>query len=153
MQAYTVFLATFISLWRKQLSIADAHFVFTITISPVFLYLIYSIFHLVMRKSTTLYQRLGSSKRWTAFWSTLILVIWIVLECIIYFAPDHVFEGQRCAIPTFEGWLFYRLLTDAVAFEISSFFSLLFSSSCIPFTRCGIARICTENTNDIREML
>ncbi|KAK0467167.1 uncharacterized protein EV420DRAFT_670250 [Desarmillaria tabescens] len=122
MQAYTVFLATFISLWRKKLSIADAHFVFTITISPLSLYLVYSTFRLVMRKSTGLYERLGDSKRWTAIWSTLMLVIWIVLECIIYVAPDHVFEGERCTTASFEGWLFYRLLTGLVVFEFASFF-------------------------------
>ncbi|KAK0194055.1 hypothetical protein F5146DRAFT_1134832 [Armillaria mellea] len=34
MQAFTIFIATFISLSRKMLSIADAHFVFSITVSP-----------------------------------------------------------------------------------------------------------------------
>ncbi|SJL03925.1 uncharacterized protein ARMOST_07282 [Armillaria ostoyae] len=122
MQAYTIFIATFISLWRKKLSIADAHFVFSITVSPLSLYLIYSTFRLMMRKSTTLYQRLGESKRWTAIWSTLMLIIWIVLECIIYAAPDYVFEGERCTTTTFEGWLFYRFVTGVVIFEFASFF-------------------------------
>ncbi|KAK0202731.1 hypothetical protein DFS33DRAFT_1385105 [Desarmillaria ectypa] len=126
MQAYTVFLATFMSLSRKKLSIADAHFVFTITISPLSLYLIYSTFRLMMRKSTALYQRLGESKRWTAIWSTLMLVIWIVLECIIYVAPDHVFEGERCTTASFEGWLFYRFVTGLVIFEFASYFIPVF---------------------------
>ncbi|KAK0189063.1 hypothetical protein F5146DRAFT_694635 [Armillaria mellea] len=122
MQAYTIFIATFISLWRKKLSIADAHFVFSITVSPLSLYLVYSTFRLMMRKSTTLYQRLGESRRWTAIWSTLMLVIWIILEFIIYAAPDYVFEGERCTTTTLEGWLFYRIITGVVIFEFASFF-------------------------------
>ncbi|KAK0446170.1 hypothetical protein EV421DRAFT_2034051 [Armillaria borealis] len=121
MQAYTIFIATFISLLRRKLSIADAHFVFSITVSPLSLYLIYSTFRLMMRKSTTLYQRLGESKRWTAIWSTLMLVIWIVLECIIIYAADYVFKGERCTIATFKGWLFYRYLAGVVIFEFPLF--------------------------------
>ncbi|SJL01599.1 uncharacterized protein ARMOST_04921 [Armillaria ostoyae] len=110
-------LAAFISLGRKKLSIADAHFVFSITVSPLSLYLVYSTFRLMMRKSTTLYQRLGESKRWTAIWSTLMLVIWIVLECMIYATRGYVFDGERCTIATFKGWMVYRLLVGAVIFN------------------------------------
>ncbi|PBK72971.1 hypothetical protein ARMSODRAFT_953412 [Armillaria solidipes] len=117
MQAYTIFIAAFISLGRKKLSIADAHFVFSITVSPLSLYLVYSTFRLMMRKSTTLYQRLGESKRWTAIWSTLMLVIWIVLECMIYATRGYVFDGERCTIATFKGWMVYRLLVGAVIFN------------------------------------
>ncbi len=119
MQAYTVFIATFVSLLRKKLSVADAHFVFSITVSPLSLYLIYSTFRSMMHKSTRLYQRLGDSKRWSAFWSTLMLVIWIVLECIIIFAAKYVFQGEKCTTPTFMGWLDYQyrvgtIYSDAV---------------------------------------
>ena len=122
MQAYTIFIATFISLWRKTLSIADAHFVFSITVSPLSLHLVYSTFRFMMHKSTTLYQRLGESKRWTAIWSTLMLVIWIVLECMIYATRGYVFDGEKCTITTFEGWLFYRLLAGAIIFNYAFFF-------------------------------
>ncbi|PBK75956.1 hypothetical protein ARMSODRAFT_1013363 [Armillaria solidipes] len=122
MQAYTIFIAAFISLGRKKLSIADAHFVFSITVSPLSLYLVYSTFRLMMHKSTTLYQRLGESKRWTAIWSTLMLVIWIVLECMIYATRGYVFDRERCTIATFEEWLVYRLFAGAVIFDYAVYF-------------------------------
>ncbi len=122
MQAYTIFIAAFVSLGRKKLSVADAHFVFSITVSPLSLYLVYSTFRLMMRKSTRLYQRLGESKRWTAIWSTLMLVIWIVLECMIYATRGYVFDKERCTIATFKGWLVYRLFAGAVIFDYAVYF-------------------------------
>ncbi|KAK0500169.1 hypothetical protein EDD18DRAFT_817899 [Armillaria luteobubalina] len=122
MQAYTIFIAASVSLSRKKLSIADAHFVFSITISPLSLYLVYSTFRLMMRKPTTLYRRLGESKTWTAIWSTLMLVIWIVLECMIYATRGYVFDRETCTIVTFKGWLFYRLAAAAVSFNYALFF-------------------------------
>ncbi|KAK0236179.1 hypothetical protein EDD85DRAFT_632837 [Armillaria nabsnona] len=122
MQAYTMFIAAFVSLGRKKLSIADAHFVFSITVSPLSLYLVYSTFRLMMRKSTTLYQRLGESKRWTAIWSTLMLVIWIVLECMIYATRGYVFDKEGCTIATFKGWLVYRLFAGVVIFDYAVYF-------------------------------
>ncbi|KAK0223504.1 hypothetical protein IW262DRAFT_1492502 [Armillaria fumosa] len=121
MQAYTISIAAFISLWHKKLSIADAHFVFSLTISPLSLYLVYGTFRLMMGKSTMLYQRLGESKRWSMIWSTLMLVIWIVLDCVIIYAADYVFEGKRCATPTLEGWLSYQVLAGAVIFDHALF--------------------------------
>ncbi len=125
MQAYTIFIATFISLWRKTLSIADAHFVFSITVSPLSLHLVYSTFRFMMHKSTTLYQRLGESKRWTAIWSTFMLAIWIVLEIIIYAAHGYDFDGEKCTV-TFTGWLIYRVLVAVVIFEFPAFFVPVF---------------------------
>ncbi|KAK0480192.1 hypothetical protein IW261DRAFT_119487 [Armillaria novae-zelandiae] len=122
MQAYTIFIATFISLSRKKLSVADAHFVFSITVSPLSLYLVYSTFRLMMRKPTTLYRRLGESKRWTAAWSTLMLVIWIVLECMIYATRSYIFDGEKCTIATLEGWFIYRILVGAIIFNYAVYF-------------------------------
>ncbi len=50
----------------------------------------------------------------------LMLVLWIVLDLLIYFA--NVFEGETCASPTFIGWFFYRSVTAAKALEITIYF-------------------------------
>ncbi len=52
--------------------------------------------------------------------TTLMLVLWIVLDLLIYFA--NVFEGETCASPTFIGWFFYRSVTAAKALEITIYF-------------------------------
>ncbi|KAF8868697.1 hypothetical protein CPB85DRAFT_1362130 [Mucidula mucida] len=125
-QVYTIMLATFISLWRQKLSIADAHFALSLTISPLSIYFIYSTTRWMLNKSSNLYSRLGKSSRMIAFLTVVMVVQWIVLDIIIYAAPDHVFKGQRCTSASFVGWLFYRIFKTTVSLNFSFIFIPVF---------------------------
>ncbi|KAK0203771.1 hypothetical protein DFS33DRAFT_830386 [Desarmillaria ectypa] len=120
LQVYSILLVTFISMWRGNLSMADAHFALSITVSPLSIYFLYSTLRVCLKKKNTLYDRLGKSKIIVGALTTLMLVLWIILDLLIYFA--NVFEGETCASPTFIGWFFYRSVTAAKALEITIYF-------------------------------
>lgn len=51
LQVYTLLLCAFISMARKQLSIADAHFAITSTVTPLSIYLLYASFRKILKKT------------------------------------------------------------------------------------------------------
>ncbi|KAK0216647.1 hypothetical protein EDD85DRAFT_869782 [Armillaria nabsnona] len=120
LQVYSILLVTFIGMSRGNLSMADAHFALSITVSPLSIYFLYSTLRVCLKKRNTLYERLGRSKIMVGALTTLMLVLWIVLDLLIYFA--NVFEGETCASPTFIGWFFYRSVTAAKALELTIYF-------------------------------
>ncbi|ESK84019.1 hypothetical protein Moror_11522 [Moniliophthora roreri MCA 2997] len=110
LQVYTILLATAISLIRHNLSIADAHFTLTITISPLGVYFVYSLYRFVRKRPNHLYARLGtsrSSKVIIAILTTIMLAWWIVFDLLIYFS--NIFKGEDCNV-TFAGWLLYSII-------------------------------------------
>ncbi|KAK0439971.1 uncharacterized protein EV420DRAFT_1769366 [Desarmillaria tabescens] len=119
-QVYSIILVTFISMWRRNLSMADAHFALSITVSPLSVYFLYSTLRVCLKKRNTLYERLGKSKIIVGVLTTIMLILWIVLDLLIYFA--HVFEGEVCPSPTVIGWFIYRSITAAEALEITIYF-------------------------------
>ncbi|KAK0220688.1 hypothetical protein IW262DRAFT_1386260 [Armillaria fumosa] len=120
LQVYSILLVTFIGMSRGNLSMADAHFALSITVSPLSIYFLYSTLRVCLKKRNTLYERLGKSKIMVGALTTPMLVLWIILDLLIYFA--NVFEGETCASPTFIGWFFYRSVTAAKALEIMIYF-------------------------------
>ncbi len=121
MQVYTILLATFISMKNKSLSISDSHFALVLTISPLAVYFVVASFRFVFmrRKPGLLYLRLARKYRSVVATSTFImLALWIVLEVLVYFARDRVFNVHdytfRCSRPTFKAWLFYRSIEAVV---------------------------------------
>ncbi|PBK64054.1 hypothetical protein ARMSODRAFT_893519 [Armillaria solidipes] len=97
-QVYSILLVTFFSMCRRNLSMADAHFALSITVSPLSLYFLYSTLRVCLGKRNTLYERLSRSKIIIGVLSTIMLILWIVLDLLIYFAD--VFEGEVCPSPT-----------------------------------------------------
>ncbi|PBK91950.1 hypothetical protein ARMGADRAFT_993961 [Armillaria gallica] len=144
LQVYSILLVTFIGMSRGNLSMADAHFALSITVSPLSIYFLYSTLRVCLKKRNTLYERLGKSKIMVGALTTLMLVLWIVLDLLIYFA--NVFEGETCASPTFIGWFFYRHMKKVIPwhsfrwvqrtwFALRSFFVSQWSDSRIVITR------------------
>ncbi|KAK0497606.1 hypothetical protein EDD18DRAFT_160269 [Armillaria luteobubalina] len=120
LQVYSILLVTFIGMSRGNLSMADAHFALSITVSPLSIYFLHSTLRVCLNKRNTLYERLRKSKIMVGALTTLMLALWIILDLLIYFA--NVFEGETCASPTFIGWFFYRSVTAAKALEITIYF-------------------------------
>ncbi|KAF9017323.1 hypothetical protein BDZ89DRAFT_1140802 [Hymenopellis radicata] len=133
------------TMWRQKLSIADAHFALSLTISPLAIYFIYSTTRWMFNKSSNLYSRLGKSRRMIAFLTILMVVQWIVLDAIIYAAPDHVFKGQRCTSASLAGWLFYRIFKTAVSLDFSFFFIPIFPFMYIVYSIRHIMDIVREH--------
>ncbi|KAK0237505.1 hypothetical protein EDD85DRAFT_830491 [Armillaria nabsnona] len=119
-QVYSILLVTFISMCRRNLSMADAHFALSITVSPLSLYFLYSTLRVCLGKRNTLYERLARSKIIVGVLTTIMLILWIVLDLLIYFAD--VFKGEICPSPTVFGWFIYRSITAAEAMEITIYF-------------------------------
>ncbi len=145
MQVYTVLLATFISLARRRLSIADAHFCLSMTISPLSIYFVYSTARWLMNKRSSLYMRLGKSHKLITTLTCLMVIQWVILEIIIYGAPDFVFEGQRCTSATLVGWLFYRIIKTTLSLDYSLFFFPVFPFFYIVYTLRHIFDIVREH--------
>ncbi len=145
MQVYTVLLATFISLARRRLSIADAHFCLSMTISPLSIYFVYSTARWLMNKRSSLYMRLGKSHKLITTLTCLMVIQWVILEIIIYGAPDFVFEGQRCTSATLVGWLFYRIIKTTLSLDYSLFFFPVFPFFYIVYTLRHIFDIAREH--------
>ncbi|KAJ3836351.1 hypothetical protein EV361DRAFT_612520 [Lentinula raphanica] len=120
LQVYTLLICTFISLIRKQLSVADAHFALTSTVSPLALYLLYAALRTLLRRSSYLFRRLGDDNRTYLALSILMLPMWIVLNMLIYFAD--VFSGPSCPHITFENWLAFETEATIVSFVFASVF-------------------------------
>ncbi|KAJ3817757.1 hypothetical protein F5880DRAFT_1336944 [Lentinula raphanica] len=108
LQIYTLLTCTFISLARKRLSVADAHFALTSTVSPLALYLLYSSLRTLLRKSSHLFSRLDDHNRTYLALSLLILPMWIVLNILIYLA-DVFPANLKCPPITFETWLAFEI--------------------------------------------
>ncbi|SJL16023.1 uncharacterized protein ARMOST_19538 [Armillaria ostoyae] len=113
LQVYSILLVTFIGMSRGNLSMADAHFALSITVSPLSIYFLYSTLRVCLKNRNTLYERLGKSKIMVGALTTLMLVLWIVLDLLIYFA--NVFEGETW---TLKVWIvdmdfyYYKLLAS-----------------------------------------
>ncbi|KAJ3714288.1 hypothetical protein C8R42DRAFT_726767 [Lentinula raphanica] len=120
LQVYTLLICTFISLIRKQLSVADAHFALTSTVSPLALYLLYAALRTLLRRSSYLFRRLGDDNRTYLALSILMLPMWIVLNMLIYFAD--VFSGPSCPHITFENWFAFETEATIVSFVFASVF-------------------------------
>ncbi|KAK7018797.1 hypothetical protein VNI00_018227 [Paramarasmius palmivorus] len=123
LQIYTILLCTAVAMVRHDLSVSDAHFALTLTVSPLALYFVYSTFRFIRRRPNHLYARLGKSKVIVALLIAILVIWWIVFDLMIYTVSD-VFKGDDCKA-TLEGWLMYRIIT--------SLFSLLFAAVFIPF--------------------
>ncbi|KAJ8085262.1 hypothetical protein PM082_004057 [Marasmius tenuissimus] len=95
---------------EKNLSISDAYFALTLTVSPVSVYLIYStIFRFFRRRPNRLYRSLDStSKRITCVLSIVLLIWWIVYNLLIYLGSTS--QGQ-CGRSSVHGWLLYEMYT------------------------------------------
>ncbi|KAJ3714292.1 hypothetical protein C8R42DRAFT_748601 [Lentinula raphanica] len=106
LQIYTLLACAFISLIRKQLSVADAHFALTSTVSPLALYLLYASVRTLFRKSSYLFRRLGDHCRTYLVLSLLMLPMWIVMNVLIYFAD--VFSGEACPPITLDAWFLFE---------------------------------------------
>ncbi|ESK91221.1 hypothetical protein Moror_2941 [Moniliophthora roreri MCA 2997] len=113
LQIYTILLATAVSLIHHNLSIADAHFTLTITISPLGVYFVYSLYRFVRKRPNHLYARLGTSrsKVTIAILTAIMLAWWIAFDILIYFSD--IFKGEDCKV-TVLGWLFYSIVESVL---------------------------------------
>ncbi|KAJ3966617.1 hypothetical protein EV361DRAFT_555741 [Lentinula raphanica] len=121
LQIYTLLACAFISLIRKQLSVADAHFALTSTVSPLALYLLYASLRTLFHKSSYLFRRLGDHCRTYLVLSLLMLPIWIVMNVLIYFAD--VFSGDACPRITFDAWFLFETEAVITSFIFASVFT------------------------------
>ncbi|KAJ3714289.1 hypothetical protein C8R42DRAFT_256696 [Lentinula raphanica] len=120
LQIYTLLCCTFISFTRKQLSVADAYFSLTLTISPLALYLVYASLRKVLRKSSYLFRRLGDHYKTSLTLSVLMLPLWIIIHVLIYF--DKVFS-HTCPHITFRSWFIFEAEKVEIAFIATNFFT------------------------------
>ncbi|KAJ4477156.1 hypothetical protein J3R30DRAFT_3753923 [Lentinula aciculospora] len=119
LQVYTLMVCAFISLIRKQLSVADAHFSLTSTVSPLALYLLYASMREVLKKPSHLFRRLGSHRTYSIL-SLLMLPMWIVMNLLIYFAD--VF-ADTCPPLTLASWLLFEIEAVLTSFIFASVFT------------------------------
>ncbi|KIK66150.1 hypothetical protein GYMLUDRAFT_960611 [Collybiopsis luxurians FD-317 M1] len=118
LQIYTLLICAFISMYRKKLSVADAHFAITSTISPLSLYLLYAAIRRILRKSSYLFRRLGpNSTLIYAMLSLLVLPMWLTMDALIYFA--NVFSNsEKCPHINFTSWFMYRFVAATLTIGV-----------------------------------
>ncbi|KAJ4500710.1 hypothetical protein C8R41DRAFT_913796 [Lentinula lateritia] len=119
LQVYTLMLCAFISLIRKQLSVADAHFALTSTVSPLAVYLLYASVRKVLKKRSYLFRRLGDHRTYLTL-SLLLLPMWTIMNLLIYFA--NVFSNT-CAPVTLASWLLFEIEAVLFSFIFASVFA------------------------------
>ncbi|KAJ3853212.1 hypothetical protein EV368DRAFT_39360 [Lentinula lateritia] len=124
LQVYTLMLCAFISLIRKQLSVADAHFALTSTVSPLAVYLLYASVRKVLKKHSYLFRRLGDHRTYLTL-SLLLLPMWTIMNLLIYFA--NVFSNT-CAPVTLASWLLFEIEARWARFSWIQWFPLSFKS-------------------------
>ncbi|KAG7096111.1 hypothetical protein E1B28_006785 [Marasmius oreades] len=140
LQNFVVLVCTAISMARRDLSVSDAHFALTLTISPLSIYFVYSTFRFVRKRPNHLYACLGSAKVITAIMSTILLVWWTVFDLLIYFSD--VYKDSNCRA-TLRGWILYKTL--------SSFINLIFALVLIPLIPLFWIIYFIRHFKDIRE--
>ncbi|KAF5377329.1 hypothetical protein D9757_008006 [Collybiopsis confluens] len=120
LQIYTLLVSAFISMIRKNLNVADAHFAITSTVSPLSIYLLYASLRKLMKKPSYLFRRLGKgSSRTYIILSLLMLPLWATMDSLIYFA--HVFTDD-CPRITLISWIMYRYMAAFTSFIFASVF-------------------------------
>lgn len=126
---FSLLLCTFVSLIQQQLSLADAHFSMTITISPVTLYLIYASVRAFFKKETLVYTRLDAKTSLIVkiFAYTLVLA-WVTLEVLIYFWPNKLFSRGGCGKISMAAWIYYVVIMTFDRF----FFPLVLTLPTVP---------------------
>lgn len=122
--SYSILLVTFVSMWRQQLSVADAHFALFITVSPLSVYFVYASFRDLFlsknatSKNTILFARLAKGRRSIRALCLGLLLTWFILYVIIYFGGERVFGEQACPKITLVGWILYRFEFTAISLFI-----------------------------------
>ncbi|KAE9407790.1 hypothetical protein BT96DRAFT_84480 [Gymnopus androsaceus JB14] len=126
LQVYTLLVCAFITMIRKQLSVADAHFAITSTVTPLSVYFLYASFRKIRKKPSYLFRRLGNQPTTTyAVLSLAMLPMWIVMDGLIYFSND--FASSDCPHISFVSWIMYRMAASILTFYPSvSFIAILF---------------------------
>lgn len=109
---------------RKQLSVADAHFAISLTVSPLTVYLVYASFRDLFGKPTLVYTGRPKSKNLFKTFAFTLLATLIVLDLLIYLGGTHVFAGQDCGRITFAAWFGYRFELSAISFTFSGLFGI-----------------------------
>jgi hypothetical protein len=112
---FSLLLCTFLSLLRKSLSVADAHFAIIITISPLALYIVYAAIRDILGKPTRLFRSNGGlmeSKRVIRLFSLFLLLSWVGLEILLYAGGEDVFAGKGCDL-TWWQFMKYRTVLSA----------------------------------------
>jgi len=121
LQVYTLLVCAFITMIRKQLSVADAHFAITSTVTPLSVYLLYASFRKILRKPSYLFRRLGNQPTTTyAVLSLAMLPMWIIMDGLIYFSND--FANSDCPHISFVSWIMYRMAASIFTFVYSLVF-------------------------------
>ncbi|KAK1223174.1 hypothetical protein PQX77_013955 [Marasmius sp. AFHP31] len=110
---------------RISLSAPDAHFVLTLTITPVSLYLIYSsIFRFLPKRPNRLFKSLEPAARYVTCVSAIVMLIWWTVYTIVLYT-SRIFA--RCR-PSPQGWLTYKKFTTLENLNVVIYFVFL-----IPF--------------------
>lgn len=130
MTSYSILIVTFASMARQQLSVADAHFALSITISPLTLYFVYASIRdcfvpkNASSRNTVLFSRLGKGGKTIRTLCLVLLLTWILLDLLIYFGGKHVFGKNECPRITLVGWFIYRFQFDVIALLLPVIFGL-----------------------------
>ncbi|KAF9056720.1 hypothetical protein BDP27DRAFT_641154 [Rhodocollybia butyracea] len=127
LQIYTLLVCAFISMIQKQLSIADAHFAVTSTVSPLSLYLVYASVRKLIKKSSYLFSRLGQNSTKYLVMSLLMVPIWFTIELLIYFA-DVFSDVPRCPHITLVSWIMFSLMSVFTTFVFAAMVAVVLIS-------------------------
>lgn len=103
-QSYAIFLSTFSSINRQQLTIFDAHIVLSITSSPFIIQLVFSAMFDLVGHKTQLYRGLGPAARYIRWLSLLMLPIWLALSVITVRSPTAFIDSYVCRNTTAKDW-------------------------------------------------
>ncbi|KAF5382242.1 hypothetical protein D9757_008960 [Collybiopsis confluens] len=118
LQVYTLLICAFISLSRKTLSSADAHFAITSTVSPLAVYLIGASLRRIFNRRSHLFRRLGPNNTLIyAILSLLLLPMWITMDILIYSARLFT-NSEQCPHLDFYSWFMYRFADATLTFGV-----------------------------------
>ena len=116
-QIYPILLSTLLSINRQQLSLADAHFVISVSSSPLMLYLVVASIGELVGIKTGLYKRIKSNRLIIRALGAMVLPLWTGLSMTTSMS-GKAFKDSSCSKTDFKTWFMDlgSLLLNSIAF-------------------------------------
>ena len=136
-QAYCILIPTLLSVGHEELSIFDANYALTVTLSPFMVQLVFSSIRDALGFETSLFGQIKSHHRIIHFPVALFLILWFGLRLTLRLSSKAFQDSELCGSPTPKGLLVDLLLLFVPAtgptggFWMVLSFLLLFAFSCV----------------------